>query len=70
MRVFLINCLERGIFDSFFQERDAELNTAVEALFLEHFASAFEQDGIAVGEADYGTLTGLISEKFAGDDHL
>ena len=58
-----------GIFDSFFAQKEEQLDVQVDFLFQEYFKAVFE-DSPTAGFVDKATLTTLISEKFVGDDLL
>ena len=42
MRIFLINCVEEGMFEEFFAEKDNDIASAVNALYDMHFMMAFK----------------------------
>ena len=63
MRVFLMKCLETGIFEEFYARKTAELEGAVEGLFSEYFEEAFTSSA-KPGILDRASLNELIQEKF------
>lgn len=69
MRVFLLNSVKEGLFAQFFEQKDAELNCAVDGLFDEYFSEAFSKSETP-GSLDKATLTLLIGEKFKDDAQL
>jgi len=44
MRTFLLKCQQGEVFGDFFAKKDMEVDGAVEAIFLNHFAEAFAQN--------------------------
>ena len=69
MRSFLTKCLEAGIFNDFYAQKDAELEGAVESLFNEYFAEEFNNSETP-GRLERVTVQATIQVKFQGDDFL
>ena len=67
--MFIVKCLENGIFDDFYAQKDAELTLAVESLFEAYFLEIF-QSSSTPGSIDKATMLKLIDEKFQGDENL
>ena len=57
--MFLIKCLETGIFEEFYARKTAELEGAVEGLFSEYFEEDFNASKTP-GSLDRASLTALI----------
>ena len=69
MKVFLLKSLEIGIFESFFTQKEGELDAKVETLFQEYFRAVF-LNSVTAGFVEKATLITLISEKFVDDCHF
>ena len=69
MKVFLLKSLEIGIFESFFTQKEGELDAKVDTLFQEYFRAVF-LNSVTAGSVEKATLITLISEKFVDDYHF
>ena len=69
MKQFLLKSLKLGIFNDFFERKEAELNANVEQFFDSYFKSLFEESD-SKDTVDKFFLTAHIAEKFADDDNF